>query len=109
MAKFYLEGVLISCTEQLLTVNGQQISTSSMERKLLRFFLTHPNMALSRDLLLREVWGYETAGVTRTVDTHVKNLRARLGKLGKQIATVRGVGYRLDSSEEPPECCCKAS
>lgn len=109
MAKFYLEGVLISCTEQQLTVNGQPLSSSSMERKLLRFFLTHPNTALSRELLLREVWGYETAGVTRTVDTHVKSLRARLGNLGKQISTVRGVGYRLDSPEDQPECCSRAS
>lgn len=110
MSKIYWNDGLLACTERTMTLNGKEISTSSMERKLLLFFLEHPNVALSRELLLQKVWGYETAGVTRTVDTHVKTLRAHLGKMGRLIVTVRGVGYRFDTRQSETEVClCKAA
>ncbi|MCH5353977.1 MAG: winged helix-turn-helix transcriptional regulator [Acutalibacter sp.] len=110
MPKIVWESCLLVCTEGALTLNGTELSSSRMERKLLLFLLEHPNIPLSRELLLREVWDYETAGITRTVDTHIKMLRAHLGKMGALIVSVRGVGYCLDTKQEEAEICvCKAS
>lgn len=99
------EGSWVSCTEKALTVNGEIKNASLMERRLFLFFLKHPDCALPRELLLREVWGYSQPGITRTVDTHVKFLRSHLGELGSLISTVRGVGYRLDVSHSQA-CLC---
>ncbi len=96
MAVLCWGGSVVSCTESTLKLNGREIPTSLMERRLFLFFLNHPDCALPRELLLREVWGYEQPGITRTVDTHIKILRAHLGELGCLISTVRSVGYRLD-------------
>ncbi len=110
MPRIYWNGSLLSCTRNGLKVDGIEIAVPFMERKLLLFFMEHPDVALTREQLLKEVWGYETAGVTRTVDTHVKNLRAHLGRLGALIVTVRGTGYRLDTQQSQAELCfCKAS
>lgn len=98
-------GSVLRCTPDALLVDGKEVPASSMERRLLLFFLDHPDTALSRETLLREVWGYELAGVTRTVDTHVKTLRAHLGDLGALISTVRGVGYRLDAGLNQARLC----
>lgn len=96
MAVLCWGGSVVSCTESALKVNGEEKTTSLMERRLFLFFLNHPDCALPRELLLREVWGYNEPGITRTVDTHIKLLRSHLGNLGSLISTVRGVGYRLD-------------
>ena len=109
MSKIVWGCCLLACTEDSLTLNGTPLPVSRMERRLLLFLLDHPNIPLSRELLLREVWGYETAGITRTVDTHIKMLRAHLGKMGKLIVSVRGVGYCLDTKQEADVCVCKAS
>jgi len=67
-----------------------------MEHRLLRFLLTHPRRVFAREALLERVWGYEHYGQTRTVDVHVRRLRAKLGdEYGARIETVRSVGYRL--------------
>ncbi len=109
MSKLYYDGSVLSCTENELKLDGREVASSSMERRLLLFLMEHPDTAVSREELLREVWGYEMAGVTRTVDTHVKNLRAHLGELGPLIATVRGVGYRLDAcANRACLCSCRA-
>jgi len=68
---------------------------TAKELKLLQLFHAHPGEVLSRDRLLNEVWGYESAIDTRTVDTHVRRLREKLGKAASAIETVRGFGYRL--------------
>ena len=110
MPKIIWDNCLLVCTEKALTLNGTELLTSRIERKLLLFLLEHPNIPLSRELLLREVWGYATAGITRTVDTHIKMLRAHLGKMGKLIVSVRGVGYLFDTRQEDAEIhFCKAS
>ena len=110
MPKVAWDNWLLVCTERTMTLNGAEIPSSRMERKLLLFLLERPDLPLSRELLLREVWGYETAGITRTVDTHIKMLRAHLDKMGKLIVSVRGVGYRFDTRQEEAEICfCKAS
>ena len=76
-------------------VNGKQVHLTSLEFKLLRTLMQRRGRVQDRDRLLNEVWGYESVIDTRTVDTHVRRLREKLGKVGDSIETVRGFGYRL--------------
>lgn len=76
-------------------VNGKLVHLTSLEFKLLRTLIQRRGRVQDRDRLLNEVWGYESAIDTRTVDTHVRRLREKLGKAGDAIETVRGFGYRL--------------
>ena len=76
-------------------VNGKQVNLTSLEFKLLRTLMQRRGRVQDRDRLLNEVWGYESVIDTRTVDTHVRRLRDKLGKAGDAIETVRGFGYRL--------------
>jgi DNA-binding response OmpR family regulator len=76
-------------------VNGKQVHLTSLEFKLLRLLMQRRGRVQDRDRLLNEVWGYESVIDTRTVDTHVRRLREKLGKVGDAIETVRGFGYRL--------------
>lgn len=97
MTEIIMDGIRLSCTEEEVRLNGKIMEMPKMEKKLLSFFAGHSGVVHSREQLLRQVWGYEVGGATRTVDTHIKNLRARLGKHGEHIVTVRGIGYRLDT------------
>jgi two-component system, OmpR family, phosphate regulon response regulator PhoB len=76
-------------------VNGKRVHLTSLEFKLLRTLIQRRGRVQDRDKLLNEVWGYESVIDTRTVDTHVRRLREKLGKAGDAIETVRGFGYRL--------------
>ncbi len=76
-------------------VNKQEITLTATEFKLLEYLLKSRGKVLTRDLLLDKVWGYDATVTTRTVDTHVKRLREKLGGAGDLVETVRGVGYRL--------------
>ncbi|HEY6207328.1 MAG TPA: winged helix-turn-helix domain-containing protein [Chthoniobacterales bacterium] len=76
-------------------VSGRTVHLTSLEFKLLRALMHRRGRVLERDRLLNEVWGYESVIDTRTVDTHVRRLREKLGKAGDMIETVRGFGYRL--------------
>jgi two-component system phosphate regulon response regulator PhoB len=76
-------------------VNGKQVHLTSIEFKLLQKLMQRRGRVQDRDRLLNEVWGYEAVIDTRTVDTHVRRLREKLGKAGDVIETVRGFGYRL--------------
>ncbi|REE91670.1 DNA-binding response OmpR family regulator [Paenibacillus taihuensis] len=80
-----------------VTVAGQLINLSPKEYDLLLFLIKHEGKVLSREFILNAVWGYEYLGDLRTVDTHVKKLRAKLGDSGKLIATVIRSGYRFES------------
>jgi DNA-binding response OmpR family regulator len=78
------------------TVGGTPVDLTFMEYELLRFFVTHPTRAWSRSQILSQVWGYDYFGGSRTVDVHVRRLRAKLGEeRSSWIATVRSVGYRF--------------
>jgi two-component system, OmpR family, phosphate regulon response regulator PhoB len=79
-------------------VDGRQVRLTSIEFKLLRALMQRRGRVQERDRLLNEVWGYESIIDTRTVDTHVRRLREKLGKAGDVIETVRGFGYRLRES-----------
>ncbi len=80
---------------RLVYLHGKELSLSPREYELLEYFIRHSGQALSREMLLNAVWGYDYYGDLRTVDTHVKRLRARLEDQGERIETVRGFGYRF--------------
>jgi DNA-binding response OmpR family regulator len=81
-------------------VAEQEVNLTPKEFELLRYFIDNKGLALSRDKILNAVWNYDYFGDLRTVDTHVKQLRAKLGKFSYYISTVRSVGYRLDIENE---------
>ena len=76
-------------------LGDREISLTQKEYALLEYFLTHKGIALSRDKLITEVWGYNYVGETRTVDVHIRHLREKLGTEGDKIETVKGLGYRF--------------
>jgi two-component system phosphate regulon response regulator PhoB len=78
-----------------VVVSGKSVTLTAVEFKLLNMLMKRPGRVQARDRLLNEVWGYESAIDTRTVDTHVRRLREKLGKAADSIETVRGFGYRL--------------
>jgi len=89
-------GVLeLDPTQHRVWVKKKEMILTATEFKLLEYMLKSRGRVLTRDLLLDKVWGYDVAVTTRTVDTHIKRLREKLGKAGDVIETLRGVGYRL--------------
>lgn len=83
-------------TARTVTIDGERIDLSPKEYDLFFYLLTNRNIALSREKLLSEVWGYDFFGDARTLDTHIKLLRKSLGRFADYIVTIRGVGYRFD-------------
>jgi two-component system phosphate regulon response regulator PhoB len=79
-------------------VNKKEVKLTAIEFKLLYHLILTKGRVATRDSLLDQVWGYESALTTRTVDTHVKRLRAKLGKAGEYIETIRGIGYKIKDS-----------
>ena len=77
-------------------VSGRPLDLTFKEFELLKYLAQHPGRVFSRQQLLQEVWGYDYFGGTRTVDVHVRRLRAKLGPEERRIATIKGVGYRFD-------------
>jgi two-component system phosphate regulon response regulator PhoB len=78
-----------------VTIDGAELTLRPLEYKLLAIFVEHPGRVLSRTDLLQEVWGISPETNTRTVDTHIRRLRERLGAYSEAIETVHGFGYRL--------------
>ena len=87
--------ILIDPARHQVRVNGRRVHLTSLEFKLWRTVMQRRGRVHERDRLLNEVWGYESVIDTRTVDTHVRRLREKLGKAGDAVETVRGFGYRL--------------
>jgi len=81
---------------RLVLRDGEPVHLTRREFDLLQFLCDHPRRVFSRAQLLQQVWGYDMVGTERTVDVHVRRLRVKLGDCAAVIATVRGVGYRLD-------------
>ncbi|WP_306231842.1 winged helix-turn-helix transcriptional regulator [Agrococcus beijingensis] len=92
-------GLSIDETSYQAKVDGRPIDLTYKEFELLRFLASHPARVFTREQLLSEVWGYDYFGGTRTVDVHVRRLRAKLGDLETVIGTVRGVGYRFELAD----------
>jgi two-component system alkaline phosphatase synthesis response regulator PhoP len=90
-------GITISEKTREVTVNGEQIELTYKEFELLKLFMYNPKIVLKRDIILDKIWGQDSTG--RTLDVHIRTLRAKLGECGRYIVTVRNVGYKLDKDE----------
>lgn len=89
-------GIVIDRTAHTVTVDGRQIDLSFKEFELLTYFLENEGIALSREKILNHVWNYDYFGDARTIDTHVKKLRAKIGEKGEYIKTIWGMGYKFE-------------
>ncbi len=89
-------GIEIDKEGRNVSVDGKNIELSLREYELLVYLIENENIALSRDKILNNVWNYDYYGDSRTIDSHVKKLRHKLGKRGKYIKTMRGVGYKFE-------------
>ena len=89
-------GIQIDKEGRTVSVDGKLIELSLREYELLAYLVENENIALSRDKILNNVWNYDYYGDSRTIDSHVKKIRHKLGKKGKYIKTIRGVGYKFE-------------
>lgn len=94
---FNKEGLNIDFTARIVKVDGEAVSMTPKEYDLLFYMVKNRGIALSREKLITEVWGYDYYGDDRTLDTHIKLLRSSLGQYRKFLVTLRGVGYRFES------------
>lgn len=95
--KVSFEGLTVDFTSRIVYVNGKQVDMTPKEYALLFYLVKNKGIALTREKLISEVWGYDFYGDDRTLDTHIKLLRKSLGEYSKYIVTLRGVGYRFGS------------
>ena len=89
-------GIVIDKAAHVVTIDGKAIDLSYKEFELLTYFVENKGIALSRDKILNSVWNYDYFGDARTIDTHVKKLRSKMGEKGELIKTVWGMGYKLE-------------
>ncbi len=92
-------GLEINIAARTVTVDGKRVDLTPKEYELLFYLIENRNIALSRDKLLSDIWGYDFFGDDRTIDTHIKNLRNNLGPYRDYIVTLRGVGYKFEFEE----------
>lgn len=92
-------GIVIDKAAHLATVDGKTMELSFKEFELLTYFLENEGIALSREKILNSVWNYDYFGDARTIDTHVKKLRSKMGEKGEYIKTVWGMGYKFEVEE----------
>ena len=92
-------GIVIDKAAHLATVDGNPMELSFKESELLTYFLENEGIALSREKILNSVWNYDYFGDARTIDTHVKKLRSKMGDKGEYIKTVWGMGYKFEVDE----------
>ena len=90
------EGLTINDLAHEVRVDDKKINLTPKEYDLLKYLVTNKNIALSREQLLTNIWGYDFFGDDRTIDTHIKTLRNSLGKYRKFIVTVRAIGYKFE-------------
>ena len=90
-------GIKIDKTAHIVTIDGEAIDLSFKEFELLTYFLENKGIALSREKILNNVWNYDYFGDARTIDTHVKKLRSKMGKKGDLIKTIWGMGYKFET------------
>ena len=91
-----LDGIVIDKVAHKVTVDGKDVDMSMKEFELLDFLVSNAGMALSREKILNCVWNYDYFGDSRTIDSHIKKVRKKLGKKGSHIQTVRGLGYKFE-------------
>lgn len=89
-------GIVVDKSAHIVTIDGQEVELSFKEFELLVYFMENQGIALSREKILNSVWNYDYFGDARTIDTHVKKLRSKLGRKGEMIKTIWGLGYKLE-------------
>ncbi len=89
-------GIQIDTEGRTVKVDGKDVELSLREYELLKYLVDNESIALSRDKILNNVWNYDYYGDSRTIDSHIKKIRHKLGKKGKYIQTMRGVGYKFE-------------
>ena len=92
-----LSGIVLDTSAHQVTVDGEPVELSFKEFELLEYFMENNKIALSREKILNHVWNYDYFGDARTIDTHVKKLRSKLGPKGELIKTIWGMGYKLEA------------
>lgn len=93
-------GIEVDKSAHQVTIDGENVELSYKEFELLSYFLENKGIALSRERILNSVWNYDYFGDARTIDTHVKKLRSKMGKKGDMIKTIWGMGYKLSEDSE---------
>lgn len=91
-------GIVLDQAAHEVTIDGKQVELSFKEFELLAYFIENQGIALSRERILNNVWNYDYFGDARTIDTHVKKLRSKMGEKGELIKTIWGMGYKFDIS-----------
>lgn len=89
-------GITVDKSAHIVTIDGREVDLSFKEFELLVYFMENQGIALSREKILNSVWNYDYFGDARTIDTHVKKLRSKLGSKGEMIKTIWGLGYKLE-------------
>lgn len=89
-------GIVVDKSAHIVTIDGREVDLSFKEFELLVYFIENKGIALSREKILNSVWNYDYFGDARTIDTHVKKLRSKLGSRGELIKTIWGLGYKLE-------------
>jgi len=90
-------GLIVNLDEHTVVADGNRVQLTYKEFELLRMFLSHPGMVYTREQLFSQVWNMDYMGDSRTLDTHIRSLRQKIGDYGKMIETVRNVGYRWET------------
>ncbi len=98
MEAYEFDGLHVDTRAVKVTIDGVAVNLSSTEYELLLYLIVNKGVALSREQILDKVWGMDYFGGTRTVDTHIKRLRSKIGNHAERISTVRGVGYRFEEA-----------
>ena len=94
--KIELGGIILDKKSHTVTIDGKEIELSFKEFELLAYFMENKSVALSREKILNNVWNYDYFGDARTIDTHVKKLRSKIGSKGEYIKTIWGMGYKFE-------------
>lgn len=89
-------GIIVNYDGRTVEVDGKDVEMSLREYELLTYLLENESIALSREKILNNVWNYDYYGDSRTIDSHIKKIRHKLGKKGKYIKTIRGIGYKFE-------------
>lgn len=92
-------GIVIDEDGRTVSVDGKPVEMSLREYELLKYLVENESIALSREKILNNVWNYDYYGDSRTIDSHIKKIRHKLGKKGKYIETIRGIGYKFEIKE----------
>ncbi len=92
-----IAGIIVNKIAHTVTIDGKEIDLSFKEFELLTYFMENRGVALSREKILNNVWNYDYYGDARTIDTHVKKIRSKMGEKGKFISTIWGMGYKFEA------------